>query len=86
VLAHRRTFLADVWNRGGGWRIAVLVMNTLNVCMEKFAPTNLINTNKPKERPSSLANGIRQGDAWKRRDGSCWPVADPYWFGPDLVR
>jgi hypothetical protein len=29
VLAHRRTFLPDVWNRGGGWRIAVLVMNPL---------------------------------------------------------
>jgi hypothetical protein len=43
--------------------------------MEKFALTNLINTNKPKERPSSLANGIRQCDAWKRRDGSCWPPA-----------
>jgi hypothetical protein len=43
--------------------------------MEKFALTNLINTNKPKERPSSLANGIRQCDAWKRRDGSCWPIA-----------
>jgi hypothetical protein len=46
------------------------------VCMEKFALTNLINTNKPKERPWSLANGIRQRHAWKRRDGSCWPEAD----------
>jgi hypothetical protein len=43
--------------------------------MEKFALTNLINTNKPKGRPSSLANGIRQCHAWKRRDGSCWPFA-----------
>ena len=29
VLAHRRTFLADVWNRGGDREIAVLVMNAL---------------------------------------------------------
>jgi len=46
------------------------------ISMEKFALTNLINTNKPKERPWSLANGIRQRHAWKRRDGSCWPEAD----------
>jgi hypothetical protein len=40
------------------------------------ALTNLIDTDKPKGRPSSLANGIRQCHAWKRRDGSYWPAAE----------
>ena len=54
---------------------ALILLHNGNNSLTGFAPafTNLINTNKPKERPSSLANGIRQCDAWKRRDGSCWP-------------
>jgi hypothetical protein len=81
VLAHRRAFLADVWDRGGGWRNRCARHERPHIRMEKFALTNLINTNEPKGRPSSLANRIRQRHAWKRRDRSCWPIASVSQFG-----
>ena len=75
VLAHRRTFLADVWNRAGGSRNRGARHERPYIYGKQFALANLIDTNKPKGRPSSLANGIRQCHAWKRRDGSCWTTS-----------
>jgi hypothetical protein len=63
------------WNREAVDGESLCSSKTPYIGMEKFALTNLTNTNKPREWPSSSANGIRQWDAWKRRDGSCWPGA-----------
>jgi hypothetical protein len=76
VLAHRRTFLADVWNRGGGWRNRCARHERPYICMEEFVLTNL--TQHQQAQRTAIVIGERHQTVPRMEAAGWqpWPISE----------